>query len=233
MRISTAALSILALTAMGHTALSAQEARSSSKSSSDVAVRDERFRWSFGIEGGALFFTTQKQTLTGIPAAGAHINIVSRRGGLQLGVDQGFGSDEPSAFIDPESGNVQRQVSFDRLRRYSANLTAYPIRGSLAPYIGAGVGLLQVLNPQVQGAFTSPENAALSEQAARDRSATGFVSLIAGVQFRVGRMSAFGQYAINTGPGEDNLIRGTGHSLMGGLRFSLGSARENIKGGGY
>jgi hypothetical protein len=53
------------------------------------------------------------------------------------------------------------------------------------------------------------------------------------VQFRVGRVAAFGQYQINTGPGEDNLIRGTGHSLMGGLRFSLGSARENIKGGGY
>lgn len=233
MRISTAALSILALTVMGHTALRAQEARSSKSSAEPAALRDERFRWSFGVEGGALFFTTQKQTLTGIPAAGAHINIVSRRGGLQLGVDQGFGSDEPSAFIDPESGNVQRQVTFDRMRRYSANLTVYPTRGHLEPYLGAGVGLLQVLNPQVQGAFTSAENAQLSEQAARDRSATGFVALIAGIQFRVGRLAAFGQYAINTGPGEDNLIRGTGHALMGGLRFSLGSARENIKGGGY
>src|SRR5262245_32594277 len=66
MRISTAALSILALTSMGHTALSAQEARS--KSSEVAAVRDERFKWSFGVEGGALFFTTQKQTLSGMPA---------------------------------------------------------------------------------------------------------------------------------------------------------------------
>ena len=60
-----------------------------------------------------------------------------------------------------------------------------------------------------------------------------FMSLLAGVQFRVGRMAAFGQYQIQTAPQAGMLLRGTGHSLMGGLRFSLGSAKEDIKGGGY
>jgi hypothetical protein len=54
-----------------------------------------------------------------------------------------------------------------------------------------------------------------------------------GLQFRVGRLAAFGQYQINTAPSPDNLLRGPLHLLSGGLRFSLGSAREDVKGGGY
>ncbi len=58
-------------------------------------------------------------------------------------------------------------------------------------------------------------------------------SFLAGVQFRVGRLAAFGQYQIQTAPRAGDLLRGTGQSIMGGLRFSLGSAREDVKGGGY
>ena len=232
MRIPTTVLPLLALVTASHAvALQAQTARSSS--ASVARVRDDRFKWFFGVQGGALFFTTQKQTQSGMAAAGAHLAVVSRRGGVQIGVDEGFGSGEPTAFLDPQSGNDERQVTFDRLRRYGFNLTGYPVRGMLEPYLGVGFGMLQVLNPKVEGTFTSPEQAALSEIEAQDRSASGYVSFLAGVQFRVGRIAAFGQYQINSSPAAGNLLRGTGHSVMGGLRFSLGSAKENIKGGGY
>ena len=59
------------------------------------------------------------------------------------------------------------------------------------------------------------------------------MSFLAGVQFRVGRIAAFGQYQLSSAPAAGKLIRGAGHSLMGGLRFSPGSAREEIRGGGY
>jgi hypothetical protein len=232
MRIPTTVLTLLALAALSPAlSLQAQEARSGN--ASVAQVRDDRFKWFFGVQGGALFFTTQKQTQSGIPAAGAHLAVVSRRGGVQIGVEEGFGSNEPTAFLDPQSGNQQRLVSFDRIRRYGFNMTGYPVRGMLEPYLGVGFGMLQVLNPQVGGSFTSSEQAALSELEAQDRSASGFVSFLGGVQFRVGRLAAFGQYQINTAPAAGSLLRGTGHSLMGGLRFSLGSAKENIKGGGY
>jgi len=205
-----------------------------SESARVSTIRDDRYRWYFGASAGAMLFSTQAQTQSGIPAVGAHLAVVARRAGVMIGVEEAFGSDEPSRFIDPTSANQQRAVTFDRIRRYGVNLTGYPVRGSLEPYMGVGFGLMQVENAQLSGeVFSSPAAAAESAQEANDRSGSAFMSLLAGVQFRVGRMAAFGQYQINTAPAAGMLLRGTGHLLMGGLRFSLGSAKEDIKGGGY
>ena len=224
-------LATLVLAAAAH---SVQAQAAQSEAGSVAAVRDNRFKWFFGAQAGAIMFTTPSQTQTGVPAFGAHLAVVSRRGGLMLGVDEAFGNGETSAFLDQQGiPGVVRPVTFDRLRRYQFNMTGYPVRGSLEPYLGVGFGLLQVINPQVGGVFGSPDEAAISAAIADDRSATGFVSFLAGVQFRVGRMAAFGQYQINSSPSPGNLLKGPGHSLMGGLRFSLGSSREDVKGGGY
>jgi hypothetical protein len=211
--------------------IEAQEARS--EPAKVAQVRDNRFKWFFGAEAGAMFFKTQIQSTTGIPSVGAHISVVSRRGGLIVGVDEAFGSNESTAFLDPSAGFAQRTVSFDRIRRYGLTLTGYPVRGMVEPYLGVGFGLTQVISPTVEGTFASPDEYAFSAAAAREISATGFASLMGGLQFRVGRLAAFGQYQINTSPSPDNLLRGPLHLLIGGLRFSLGSAREDVKGGGY
>jgi hypothetical protein len=81
--------------------------------------------------------------------------------------------------------------------------------------------------------FTSQDAAATSEAWAKEVSAAGFASLMAGVQFRVGRVAAFGQYQINTPPAQEHLLRGPLHMLTGGLRFSLGNSKEDLRGGGY
>lgn len=232
MRILSRAIPLLALTAVA--AANSVHAQSANLKSDDVAqVRDNRFKWFFGAQAGAMMFETPRQTMTGVPAFGAHIAVVNRRGGLMLGVDEGFGSGDSTSFVDEGSGGIRRPASFDRLRRYSFNLTGYPVRGKLEPYLGVGFGLLQVINPQLGGVFTSPTQAAASADEADQKSATGFLSFLAGVQFRVGRYSAFGQYQISSSPSAGNLLRGSGHLLMGGLRFLLGSSKEGVKGGGY
>ena len=232
MRIFSRAIPLLALTAFA--AANSVQAQSASSKATDVAqVRDNRFKWFFGAQVGAMVFETPAQSRTGVPAFGAHVAVVSKRGGLMVGVDEGFGSSDSSAFVDEGSGGIARPVSFDRLRRYSFNLTGYPVRGKLEPYLGVGFGLLQVINPQLGGVFTSPGQAAESADEANQKAATGFMSFLAGVQFRVGRMAAFGQYQISSSPSAGNLLRGSGHLIMGGLRFSLGSSKENMKGGGY
>jgi hypothetical protein len=180
-----------------------------------------------------MFFETQKQAQSALPSAGAHIAVVSRRAGLMLGIDEAFGNDRPTAFLDPSDDFAQRPVTFDRIRRYGFTLTGYPVRGALEPYLGIGFGLTQVVNPQVGGVFTSQDAAATSEAWAKEVSAAGFASLMAGVQFRVGRVAAFGQYQINTPPAQEHLLRGPLHMLTGGLRFSLGSSKEDVRGGGY
>lgn len=232
MRIPSRVLPVFALAAvaMAHSA----QAQTAQSSRAPVAeVRDNRFKWFFGASGGAMFFETQGQTQSGVPTVGAHIAVVSRRGGLMLGVDEGFGSDEPTRFLDPSDDFNVRGVTFDRIRRYGFTLTGYPVRGALEPYIGLGFGLTQVVNPEVQGVFASQDAASTSESFAKDVSADGFASLMAGVQFRVGRLAAFGQYQINTPPAQEHLLRGPLHMLSAGLRFSLGNAKQDLKGGGY
>ena len=223
---------LLALAVMaGAHVVHAQSAASSS--ASVPQVRDDRFKWFFGASAGALFFETQNQTRSGVPSVGAHVAIVSRRGGLMFGVDEGFGSDEPSSFLDPSDDFNERPVTFDRIRRYSATLTGYPVRGSLEPYIGLGFGFTQVVSPQVQGVFASADAAATSEFFAKEVSADGFASLMAGVQFRLGRLAAFGQWQMNTPPAQEHILRGPLHMLTAGVRFSLGRAKQELKAGGY
>ena len=194
---------------------------------------DDRFRWYVGGHAGVVGFETPSQTRAWVPTVGGSLLVVAKRTGLLLELDEGLGSNEATAFGDNTAGTGIRNVTFDRLRKYSAILTAYPIRGSAQPYLGVGFGLLQVVNPQPSGFFTSPVLASVAKDTADSRSADGFMSFVAGLQFRVGRMVGFGQYQITTSPASGHLLRGPTHGLIGGLRFSLGGAKEGLKGGGY
>ncbi|HEV8355548.1 MAG TPA: hypothetical protein VGQ17_02150 [Gemmatimonadales bacterium] len=230
MRIRSGVLPLLALAALAAAhSVEAQAARSND--GSVARSREDRFKWYFGAGGGALFFETQTHGISGIPTAGAHIAIVARRAGLMLGVDEGFGSSDTTAFLD--SALLPRIATFDHIRRYGFTLTGYPVRGMFEPYLGVGFGLTQVLSPTMGGGLQSPDSTAESAALLRDKAGAAFASFMGGVQVRVGRVVAFGQYQVNTAPSPDNLLRGPLHLLTAGLRFSLGSSREEVKGGGY
>jgi hypothetical protein len=190
-------------------------------------------------------FETPVQGRDNIPLGGAHLLITARRTGLLLSVENGFGSNEASGYVfehfDSAGTLVSQQalaVSFNYLRKYSAMLMAFPIKGPITPFFGIGVGILHA------GGF-NPEDAAASRLAS-----SGFGSLIGGLNFKVSRFSAFGQYQVTTGPssqsitqfsedGKDrfvwrgNIFTGATHTLSAGLRFNLGNARERASGGGY
>ena len=198
------------------------------------------FQWYVGGQGGILNFETPTQDRTTIPLGGAHLLITAKRTGLLLSVEQGFGSDETSGytFTVVDSTDVivsQQQIigTFSHLRKYSAMLMAFPIQGPATPFLGIGVGILHT-------GGHSPDDAV-----AKELGSSGFGSLVAGLNFRVSRFSAFGQYQVTTGPsghsitetGSNNttfissgrLINGPTHTFSAGLRFGLGSAREGPK----
>jgi hypothetical protein len=202
------------------------------------------FQWYVGGSGGILSFETATQGRTEIPMAGAHLLVTAKRTGLLLSVENGFGDDEQSGYLLSQIdslGNLANQaiipITFSYVRKYSATLMAFPIRGPATPFFGIGVGILHTGGHQ-------PE-----DSNARDLGSTGFGSLVAGLNFQVSRFSAFGQYQVTTGatrhansaPGNDkstlifsgNLLNGPTHTFSAGLRFSLGSARESVKTGGY
>ncbi len=195
------------------------------------------FQWYIGGQGGAFIFRTPSQTRGGIFSAGGHTLITARRTGLLLSVDEAIGSNQRSQYND--ASGVPQDVTFNDVRRYSAVLMAFPIRSAAQPYFGVGAGLLHAVNPAPAGTFATPADITLAEQDARDLGTTGFLTAVGGLQFRVGRLVAFGQYQLTSAQGTKTLASGASgrlfigstHTLSGGLRVSLGSARETIRAG--
>ena len=202
------------------------------------------FQWYVGGHGGVINFETPSSGRENFPLGGAHLLVTARRTGLMISIEQGFGSDEPSSYtfqmFDPTGALVDQQtvpVTFNYLRKYSAMLLAFPIKGPMTPFFGVGVGILHT------GGHTP------DDEAARQIGSSGFGSLVGGLNFKISHFSAFGQYQVTTGPKtqaiseEDaagnrfvafgNLYTGPTHTLSAGLRFNFGNARERATGGGY
>ncbi len=194
------------------------------------------FQWYIGGQGGVTVFKTPTQGSSAIPNFGGHTLIVAKRTGLLLSFDEGVGSTETSSYTD---GSGVQSVTFNDIRRYSAVLMAFPIRAAAQPYLGVGYGIIHVVNP-------TPASSAAFQSDAVELGSFGFGTFVGGLQFQVGRFVAFGQYQITTSPSQKTvtasdgtvlavgrLLDGPTHSFSGGLRIGLGSARENIRGGGY
>lgn len=217
------------------------------------------FQWYVGGHGGVTSFRTAIDGRELWPTAGGHFLITAKRTGLLLSVDQAFGSDDRLVSTVYEIRDADGAViesgtedwAFDGIRRYSAILLAYPIRNrNIQPYIGVGGGVVHTTNNR--NPLGSPIAGGSVESGL---SSAGFGTAVAGLEFRVGPFSAFGQYQVTTKQGfqrvETVLQRNTAgdptltridggewtlgafHVLTGGLRFSLGSARESSTGGGY
>ncbi len=231
MSVLSRSIPMVALVAgIGASALSAQDLH-----------RGDNFQWYVGGQAGVLIYKTPTQSRGGNFMAGAQTVIKARRTGLMLSVDEMVAKNQTSSFSSTNAPGGTEPVTFNDVRRYSAVLMAFPVRGPMQPFVGIGVGLLQVVNPQPV-ATTTPEEASY----ARSVGSSGFGTLVGGLQFHIGRLMAFGQYQITTGARNQNVVTGTGanqtvvasgrliegytHSLSGGLRFSLGSSRESISG---
>lgn len=199
------------------------------------------FSWYVGGQGGVILFETPRQETTGIPTLGGNILITARRTALLLAVDEGIGDNEATGYIDPSAvtTNGVRNVTFNDLRKYSATLLLYPLKSHAQPFLGIGGGIMQVHNPWPAGPFATPDEQDNARTTARNLGSYGFASFVGGLQLQVGSFAIFGQYQITTSPGFDSrsnnnkLLTGPTHSFSGGIRFSLGNAKEGISGGGY
>ena len=227
MSVLTRSIPLVALVcSLGATALAAQD------------LQKENFQWYVGGQAGVMIYKTPTQSRGGNLMVGAHTLIKARRTGLLLSIDEVLGDSQTSSFSSSSAPGGTEPVTFKDIRRYSAILMAFPIRGTMQPYLGAGLGILHVVNPQPVTTTTADQQTLASQMGS-----TGFATLVAGLQFHVGRMMAFGQYQITTGArtqssssgsgatlttASGKLIDGPTHSFSGGLRFSLGTSREGI-----
>ncbi len=201
------------------------------------------FQWYVGGHGGVMNFgmAAERENLA---LGGAHLLVTARRTGLLLSVEQGFDADGAGTYnvqtFDDEGTTISNQTlatTFSYIRKYSAVLMAFPIKGPATPFFGIGVGLLH----------TGGHSA--DDEIVKSMGSSGFGTLVGGLNFRVSHFSAFGQYQVTTGPGtrtysqtfsddsgvfaSGSLLRGPTHTFTAGLRFSFGNARERASGGGY
>ena len=201
------------------------------------------FQWYVGGHGGVMNFGTAAGRENS-PLGGAQLLVTARRTGLLLSVEQGFDADGAGTYnvqtIDTDGtllANETLATTFSYVRKYTAALMAFPIKGPMTPFFGIGVGILHT------GGHTT------DDEVVKAMGSSGFGTLVGGLNFRVSRFSAFGQYQVTTAPGRrtwsqtfsdgsrvfasGNLLNGPTHTFTAGLRFSLGNARERASGGGY
>lgn len=198
---------------------SALPAGAAAQSSADA------FKWYVGGDAGVLVFETPTQTSGGIPAFGGHILVMSRRVGLQVGYETGWGDNESTAYPDALVLGGARSVTFDRTNRIYGTMVAYPVRWSFEPYLGVGFGISWLSGIEVAGPFASIDEEQAAYEEADDRGSQGFGHFMAGAQIRAGSFVLFGQWMVTTAS-SGALLTGATHSLMGGARVSLGSAHE-------
>jgi hypothetical protein len=179
-----------------------------------------------------MIFETPRQENGGIPIAGANFLITARRTALMLSVDEGFGDNEATSFVDPTAPTGFRDVSFNNIRKYSAILMAYPLKSAAQPFIGLGYGIIHLHNPQALNTVTVDEKATLDETAS-SLGTSGFGTLVAGLQLQMSGLAVYGMYQITSSPERGKLLSGPTHNFTAGLRFSLGSAKEGITTGEY
>ncbi|HXI20784.1 MAG TPA: hypothetical protein VNH46_06845 [Gemmatimonadales bacterium] len=192
----------------------------------------DSFKWYIGGQAGLTIFETPAQTRGAIFTAGGNLLITARRTGLQIAIEEGIKKNQFSAYSDPSSPTGTRQVIFNDIRKYSFTLLAFPIKAAAQPYVGVGFGILETAKEYPQGTFVSKAEQEAADSTANARGSYGFGTLVGGIQFRVDRFALFGQYQITSSPPARKLFTGPTHSLMAGLRVSLGKAREDGPGGG-
>lgn len=201
------------------------------------------FQWYVGGHGGVMNYGTAAGR-DNAPIGGAHLLVTARRTGLLLSVEQGFDAEGAGTYAVQQFNSERVLVSsetvaasFTYIRKYSATLMAFPIRGPATPFFGIGVGILHT------------GGHGFDDGIVKSMGSHGFGTLVGGLNFRVSHLSAFGQYQVTTGPGVrtfsniysdksetfafGNLLSGPTHTFTAGLRFSLGNARERASGGGY
>ena len=197
-------------------------------------ANDRSFQWYWGAQAGIFGYSTNTQASAFDPIFGAHWLITAKRTALYMAYEQAvFLTDARAVITDPSSttssvGAGFRDVSFSDLRRLMFGVVAFPLNRRIEPYVGGGFALMQVLNPIVDcSACVTQSEAFKAQSLAEDAASKAFFWMMGGFQLNKGRLALFGHYIV-TSAAQGFLVEGTAHTIQGGLRYSLGTAKEAI-----
>ena len=194
------------------------------------------YQWYWGAQGGALISKTNTEPLVYNPVVGGHWLITARRTALYVAYEQSFFLNDAHAVIFDQGssgcslGSVPcRDVTFNDVRRIMFGVLAFPAQKVIEPFAGGGFALMQVLNPEVDcSSCTTLGEVVQAEDLAHDASSKAFFWIMGGLQINYSsKLNVFAHYML-TSSASGFLIDGNTHTLQGGIRYSLGSAKEGI-----
>jgi outer membrane protein with beta-barrel domain len=190
---------------------------------------DWQHKWYWGGEAGLMMFRTNFDNYAFEPTFGGHWLITGKRTALYASFEQSlFISPRHVTIVEPSGTVSPGNVSFNNLRRIMVGVLAFPAQLRVEPFGGGGFAIMQALNVQASCSpgCTGADLAQLQEQA--DNAATkAFFWWMGGVDIKQGRLALYGHYIL-TSAAANFLIQGTTHTFQGGVRYSLGSAKEGV-----
>jgi len=185
-------------------------------------------QWFWGAQGGLFVFKTDFDGVSAEPIFGGHWLVTGKRTALYIGAEQAFFLSDRHATIVEPSGTIEPgNVAFNNVRRYMIGILAFPVQKAVQPFGGGGFAIMEVQNPTTTCTNCTITDAQVVQNAAFDASTKAFFWWMAGIDIRQGRLSLFGHYMLTSSAG-NFLISGVTHTFQGGLRYSFGTAREDV-----
>lgn len=181
--------------------------------------QDRTHQWYVGAQAGGFMYKTNVQKYYMDPMFGVNFLITAKRSALYLGGEESFFlTDAHANVVDPATSTTY-DVTFSKVRRLFAGLVAYPLPGHIEPFVGGGVAIITVVD--------ATPNSAAGQAVTNDAANKAVGWFMGGVQINVSRFSVFGQYILQTSA-NNFLLSEEAHTVQGGIRFSLGSAKEDV-----
>lgn len=192
-------------------------------------------RWYWGAQAGGFLYQTNAQGYYFDPVIGAHWLITGKRSAFYIGAEQVFFLTEGRATVlDRNSPTGLRDATFSQVRRLFAGVLVFPLQKRIEPFAGGGFAIVTVQDPTVDCSGTTPNSQcasindlAIAQGAVDDAGSKGFAWIMGGVQINIGKMAVYGHYML-TSAAQGFLISGSTHTIQGGIRYSLGTSKEDV-----
>ena len=155
--------------------------------------------------------------------------MTGNRTALYLAYEQSFFlSARHATMVEPDGTVEPGNVSFKDMRRILVGVLAFPAQKRVEPFGGAGFAMMQLLNPEVTcSSCQGLSQLSQMQDEANAAASKAFFWWMGGVDIKQGRLALYGHYIL-TSSARDFLIQGTSHTFQGGIRYSMGSAKEGV-----
>jgi len=193
---------------------------------------DWNHKWYWGAQGGLFVFKTNFDSYAFEPTFGGHWLVTGKRTALYVAYEQSFFlSDRHTTIVEPDGTIEPGNVAFHDMRRIMVGVLAFPAQKRVEPFGGGGFALMQLLNPQVTCSSCTTLSQFTQLQDEADAAASkAFFWWMGGIDIKQGRLALYGHYIL-TSSARGFLLQGTTHTFQGGIRYSMGTAKEGVSEG--